>query len=363
MDFQETKHYLKMGNVIYDVTNYLDLHPGGREILLECCASSVKDCETGADHLDRFEEIGHSKDALSVLEGLPKLNTSDSHSSNLVKENSSFWSRSLRKLFTSEDHFHLHKAAGFFCLIHYVYRIVWAYTEMYRGKPIVAGLYPTYATIGLLLAHVYLSLSSFLFRLPREQQSEKPMIWQEFRAHNVMFAVRGLLCGIFSCLGWSIWANFWVIMATMFGADLATHYLGRSTKKTTRTLPYWEGCPPMVQRSLKTYYRFAQYEATITCLGDQTDTFLTVFPIQLASFLMTCVRKGLLTAKQYHFFYCLSLLTPQIIYLGSPHTMHILLMASLVYGSSHYANKYLIWGTLLPTAIYFGGQFWATTTA
>jgi Cytochrome b5-like Heme/Steroid binding domain len=43
---------------VYDVTKYLDDHPGGAEVLLE---------QAGQDATDMFEDIGHSQDARLVL--------------------------------------------------------------------------------------------------------------------------------------------------------------------------------------------------------------------------------------------------------------------------------------------------------
>ncbi|RMX60785.1 hypothetical protein pdam_00025231 [Pocillopora damicornis] len=43
---------------VYDVTNFLDEHPGGREIILE---------HAGMDATTVFQDIGHSFEALKVL--------------------------------------------------------------------------------------------------------------------------------------------------------------------------------------------------------------------------------------------------------------------------------------------------------
>ncbi|KAJ3216836.1 hypothetical protein HK099_005705 [Clydaea vesicula] len=48
------------GNV-YDVTKFLDDHPGGEEVLLE---------QAGQDASEAFEEIGHSDDARNLLKNM-----------------------------------------------------------------------------------------------------------------------------------------------------------------------------------------------------------------------------------------------------------------------------------------------------
>ncbi|KAK9090106.1 hypothetical protein Sjap_023283 [Stephania japonica] len=44
---------------VYDVTDYLDEHPGGDEVLLKA---------TGKDATDEFEDAGHSKGAIELMQ-------------------------------------------------------------------------------------------------------------------------------------------------------------------------------------------------------------------------------------------------------------------------------------------------------
>lgn len=53
--------WLLIGGKVYDVTEYLDEHPGGSEILLDCA---------NIDSTSAFEDVGHSQDAKDVLEDL-----------------------------------------------------------------------------------------------------------------------------------------------------------------------------------------------------------------------------------------------------------------------------------------------------
>ncbi|XP_054237654.1 cytochrome b5 isoform X3 [Indicator indicator] len=46
-------------NRIYDVTKFLDEHPGGEEVLRE---------QAGGDATENFEDVGHSKDARALSE-------------------------------------------------------------------------------------------------------------------------------------------------------------------------------------------------------------------------------------------------------------------------------------------------------
>ncbi|KAK9474083.1 putative cytochrome b5 [Dipodascopsis tothii] len=46
---------------VYDVTKFVDEHPGGEEVLVDC---------GGEDATDAFEDIGHSDEARKVLDDL-----------------------------------------------------------------------------------------------------------------------------------------------------------------------------------------------------------------------------------------------------------------------------------------------------
>ncbi|TXT11035.1 hypothetical protein VHUM_01786 [Vanrija humicola] len=50
--------YLLISGKVYDVTQFLDEHPGGDEVLLE---------EGGRDATEAFEDVGHSDEARDML--------------------------------------------------------------------------------------------------------------------------------------------------------------------------------------------------------------------------------------------------------------------------------------------------------
>ncbi|KAK3746773.1 hypothetical protein QZH41_013597, partial [Actinostola sp. cb2023] len=63
--FDEIKHHNKAGgcwvvihDCVYDVTKFLDEHPGGEEVLLE---------QAGGDATESFEDVGHSTDARVLM--------------------------------------------------------------------------------------------------------------------------------------------------------------------------------------------------------------------------------------------------------------------------------------------------------
>lgn len=54
-----TSSWIIIGNKVYDVTKFLDEHPGGCEVLLE---------QAGQDGTEAFEDVGHSSDARKMRE-------------------------------------------------------------------------------------------------------------------------------------------------------------------------------------------------------------------------------------------------------------------------------------------------------
>ncbi|XP_054167722.1 cytochrome b5-like [Oppia nitens] len=56
--------WLLIDNSVYDVTKYLEEHPGGAEVLLE---QSVSSGDGLTDATEAFEDVGHSADARELL--------------------------------------------------------------------------------------------------------------------------------------------------------------------------------------------------------------------------------------------------------------------------------------------------------
>ncbi|KAL9603841.1 MAG: hypothetical protein Q9219_000950 [cf. Caloplaca sp. 3 TL-2023] len=53
--------YLVIHDKVYDATSFVDEHPGGEEVLLDV---------GGQDATEAFEDVGHSDEARTILEGL-----------------------------------------------------------------------------------------------------------------------------------------------------------------------------------------------------------------------------------------------------------------------------------------------------
>lgn len=269
-----------------------------------------------------------------------------------------------RRLLTKEDSFHFHKTLGLICLLHYIYR----FTEWYGYRGIYLGDTPelVLATIAL---HMALSASSFIFRIPQNRVKAAPMIWPEFRAHSVLFAWRSLLTmAIMVSVQGPIAevARIAIAMGTLIAADVASNHYKRLDNKlgtTMRGMPPPAGVSQTFMAWLNFYYSFSQVLATLTILyvPDLGSVFWLLLPIQLAAFLMTLVRKSIITAAGWHWWYAVSLLVNYMygVTCSGVCRMHPLEHAgfwasAFVFSAARFgfrANKYALWAVIIAARI------------
>lgn len=268
-------------------------------------------------------------------------------------------------LFTNEDHIfgipHLHKILGIFCLSHYIYRFYLSvnYQITLKDDPWQSGFDLSFGSLLCVWVHALLSLSSLVFHVLKKQ-TVKPMIWEEFRAHNILFAMRSIICFTITWLAYNLEnvekiqkiLKVSVVLLTMKGADIITENLRDNNEQTTtRTLKYWEGVSENVQKSFKFYYMLAQYQATISCLSQNYffPSFSVMFPIQISSFLLTLCRKGYIDTYQYHKLYTISLAIPLFITWYNEYFYHVHLPAITLTLLKRYfnMNKFILWTPFL----------------
>jgi len=287
-----------------DVTEYAKRHPGGAAILRRY---------HGKDATKAFEAVGHSEHALRQLQELQSAASPSPAQVATVAR----W----RKLVTSEDPFYVHKILGFFVLVHFMFRYVLILVggDRYGGFSAASTL-----DLPLVCVHGALSLTSLLFHVPRERVEGSPMIWSEFRAHNIVFALRSVAAFALAwtaarwpALGGSaVVASAAVVLAAQRAADESTARLRVDPgTSTTATMPYWPGAGAGTIWCFKRFYAYCQFCATCACLACANPSwpFAVLLPIQLASLLLTLVRKGLISARAYHLAYASSLCLPFLV--------------------------------------------------
>jgi hypothetical protein len=196
------------------------------------------------------------------------------------------------RLVTREDPAHVHKALGACALAHFAYRFG---SLAVRGT---MGLDGTPVDVALVACHATLSLSSLVFRLPARRHERMPMIYPEFRAHSVLFALRSVACCVLAMLGVGVWARAAVCVATMLAADAATARHAEGT--TMRAMPFDAGVTAERRAVVTLYHSLSQANATALMVLDADAAFAPLLAIQLAAFLMTLVRKGFISTTTWH---------------------------------------------------------------
>ena len=239
---------------------------------------------------------------------------------------------------------HLHKTFGAIALWHFVTRF----------NEFVANGFMDFQprSIVFILAHLFLSWSSFIFHLPSLRSEKAPMIWPEFRAHSILFATRSLIAMMLTLYGVSnSWTRYVNVMSTIALADLATKYY-KVASTTMRDMPFPDWVSQKARDRLNLYYSVSQVLATSGLLFSPSmeRALFILFPIQIAAFLMTLVRKRIIGPLSWHVLYATSLglnyihgglakdCLPPMFYIAS------LLFCILRFRFR--VNKYILWGLI-----------------
>ena len=162
-----------------------------------------------------------------------------------------------------------------------------------------------------------------------------------------------------------------VVLLTMYVADRITDSF-KDYGTTMRAMPFPEYVPMEFRKHLNTFYSVSQLFATANCIfAGSEEAFMALFPIQIAALLMTCVRKSIISAGAWHYYYTLALLSN---YVFSPITgsfraefmreqglpigrLFFVCSLAVIYLRIFFPrsiNKYVLWGGV--AAIHLGSQ-------
>jgi hypothetical protein len=213
----------------------------------------------------------------------------------------------ISKLFSHGDYLNIHKILGFGCLFNYFLRFYYKYNY--------GTMFLDYYTP---LFHLGLSLSSFIFKVPIIRLNTKTIIWKELQLHNIIFTSRSIFIIYHSLLFKSsklfYLSKLGIIAGHHYLADLISNKYQNNYKTTTRNIPYNTDNELLIYLNKK-FYAISQIIATTTLLTttNADNGFLIMFPIQLSTFLMTLVRKDIISNNSWHYLYSLSLLVPYLL--------------------------------------------------
>lgn len=248
------------------------------------------------------------------------------------------------KLVTNEDRFHIHKTMGVACLVNFFYRYFLLLTTGSMNLATGEG-------IGFICLHGLLSASSLIFHLPDNRISGKPMIYPEMRLHTIIFTMRSVLCCLSYFLELHQTFRFFLIMATMFSADMVTeHYKLKNYGTTIRNMPYDARVTEEAKESVRLMNSQMQIGATLFMLGGSESAFFPMFAIQFASLLSTLVRKSIISANMWHILYAISLWMNIALYTTLP--MRYIVIQSftyIIYTEIFFVkrtNKYMNWSII-----------------
>ena len=369
----EKECILEIDGVHYNITAWAKAHPGGVNVLRRF---------HNKDASKAFHAADHSTNAYAMLKDFA-ISSGASTCPVMKKPSTSTTRRRPRwqqKLFTAEDPIGIHKYLGVFCLLHFIFR----FAQMLLGDPSAGlgtrlGRGPAVGPALCLLPHALLSASSLIFHtVPRERVVGKPMIWQEYRVHNIAFGLRSVVCAALAW--WSLYGGHGVrrrcavvgscatALVAQVVADQATQRLRANTaESTTATMPYWPGCDAATtQKRFKLFYAYSQFMATLACIAVCNPAWglAVLLAIQMASLLMTLVRKGLLSPKGYHIGYSITLALPYVIGFGSYRQMGVWTFPAMLVGGAGLfqlrrwgLNKYALWLPIYAARILWGDRW------
>eukprot|EP01034_Spumella_vulgaris_P029276 gene29276-36299_t len=321
----------------YNIYDFLPEHPGGRSIL-----EKYED----KDITRAFDDINHSEYARS------KMKTYIVTDKNIVIAPVSLKGSNkidakfvIKKLFSNEDKNFIHKTFGFLSLCSYLYRYFYAY--------------PTTGTLGFtgttfdwltLLLHFFLSFSSLIFHVVDRRIVSNPLIiYQEYRAHAIVFTIRGIVITIFGFyqhLLPTLAARITTLSAIMIAMHALVDYITvlYGTPGITTVRNDDNGTIPHV----KLFFAFYQVLAmsTLLVIDDRLCDlgWNTLVAIQSSAFLMTLKRKSLIRARTHFFWYTLALVLSMVYIV---HVKGVFFVAAI--GGVFYLkvktnlNKYLMW--------------------
>jgi hypothetical protein len=239
---------------------------------------------------------------------------------------------------------HVHKTLGLLSLGHFIYRF--GEFAMYQAMTFNRNAWIFIAV------HALLSWSSLIFYLTSFRSAAAPMIWPEFRAHSILFASRSLTAMSLTMSGLSTpLARYANVIGTIVLADLATKYY-QSTNTTMRDMPFPDWVSKQARDRLNMYYSVSQVLATAGLLFSPSmeRAFFILFPIQIAAFLMTLVRKRMLSPLGWHVLYAVSLglnyLHGALARDSLPALFYAASFVFCVLRFRYRVNKYMLWGLI-----------------
>jgi hypothetical protein len=331
-------------NVEYNVTNFLNSHPGGPKVI-----SDLKN----SDITQAFDEVGHSKKALRIMEKYRVFKEDDG--SGTKKSNDVGIRYIYRKLFTKEDEYFIHKTLGLLSILSFTYR--YAYVLPSEGNLGMAGALFDHFNIAI---HWFLSISSLIFHVLRYRIPTKPIIiWEEYRLHAITFTTKAVSASVLGMnqkfitdhIGET--ATKIALAAIMFAhvivADEITKRYGTPGISSVRieqsNTAKRDTASMKIMRRFYSFFQICGAGGTLILdprLGDFG--FNTLIAIQSSAFLMTLFRKSIIRWYYYvlGYTFCLLISLYVMTTIKSP-IFFINMFVIFLLRTQFNMNKYVLW--------------------
>lgn len=361
----------------YDIANFINRHPGGTDAIIPYQDQDI----TAA-----FDHIGHSEDAKNLLKkrllnpgtevtnDVPTINQvekeNEKEKSEKAKEKEIIKGQEeqaledqtisrgkfvVRKLFTPEDKYYIHKFLGSLALISFIYR--YFYVLPTTGRLMIENDIFSYLT---LFIHMLLSSSAFIFHvLPKRITENALIIYKEYQIHAVIFTSRAVFVSIFGLLMHHL--PFWIQQLTLLlviliihlCVDYVTNKYGTPGVTAVRNENTETGYRKMGLR-VYSFYQFAALGSHLVVDPNLKDLgFNAIIAIQSSAFLMTLKRKNIIKWYWHAIFYSLALglsFTSILICKGYEFFIHILIIYMI--RVTFNVSKYPLW------LCYVAGIYW-----
>lgn len=194
----------------------------------------------------------------------------------------------LYKLNTHHDYFHIHKILGIIVFSHFIYRfsqlighnnIMFSNLETIKIKQIDSIL---------LCVHGMLSVSSLIYKIPKNPISTVPIIYEDFRTQNIHSTIRTILCILFYI--WAAPLDVDIYKLTSVYITIAFINVG-----SILIFPHTSKLP------LSSFIE--NYMISLALFGGIDISFITLFYLQIVPFFMTLAKKGIIDKNTYNRMY------------------------------------------------------------
>lgn len=259
------------------------------------------------------------------------------------------WRHIKNKLFTREDHFHVHKIFGFFAIFNFIFRYSFVYWN--KGNLDVVG---TRSDWIMMISLIVPPIAALQFHVPAKRMMKKPMvIWEEYRLHALVFSLRGFSVYLFGLYAPDVsykWLlQFTFIMSHHLIVDEITRRHGSAGHTTVRVQNEHVKEELTITKAIKRGYSLYQFLALASHLVPAEFTseagFNAFIAVHSSAFLMTLYRKRVIRGRCHFLVYTLCLMLsvyhiirmfPERIFLAG------VLLGFLVRVKFH-VSKYQVW--------------------